>query len=328
METSDSAPDGTAVHRYRLFGVTMASDYPFANPLPRVSGSPDLTFTCTRAPPVLTRSENDVVCSSAKPAGNEEPVQPVRRTGDGYVVHVAGSADFSLFPDRIIAHLSDPALSHMVEISLLGDIFSLWLELRGIRSIHASAVVAGDDAVAFLSTNMGGKTALAAAFLQQGHRLLTDDVLAVEERHGRFLGRPGYPALRMWPDQAKYFVGAYEKLDIVHPVYSKRRIPVGHHGFGTFCPDERPLRVLYLPERQDPDHDISIIPVSRKKAFFSLLSNSFTAGIVEALGGQQERMEFFSRLVRQVPVRRLHYPEGFHHLPRVVAAVREDVSSL
>jgi hypothetical protein len=271
---------------------------------------------------------NKPVNASRSKTDDEKSVTSVQKTDDCYIVHGAGTVDFYVYPDSIIAHLLDPACRYLIEILLLGEIFSLWLELRGIRTIHASAVVVDDNALAFLATNMGGKTGLAAALTQQDHLVLTDDLLPVENRNDDFLARPGYPAMRMWPDQAAHFYGNYEGLEIVHPAYSKRRLVLGSDGFGRFCSEEKPLKVIYVPRRQGPDSGITIEPVSRKDAFFALIQNSFTAGIVETLGLQTQRMDFFIRMVGKVPVRRLSYPEGFHHLPRVVDAVLEDSGSL
>jgi len=313
---------------YRLFGVTMASDYIFANPLPQVYGASDVSFTCRSTSPYPIEGMKKPVYESKSKTDDGECFISIQTMEDCHVVHFPGSVDFYLYSDRIIAHLLDPAYRYMVEILLLGEIFSLWLELRGVRMIHASAAVVDDSAIAFLSTNMGGKSSLAAAFMQQGYPLLTDDIIPVENRHDLFLARSGYPAMRMWPDQANYFLGRYEDLEIVHPEFSKRRILVGPHGFGTFCYEEKPLKVIYVPQRIGSDSDIIIESVSKKKAFFELIQNSFTAGIVEALGLQPQRMNFFTRMVKQIPVRRLIYPEGFHHLSHVVDAVLEDIESL
>lgn len=302
----------------------MASDYLFANPLPRVSGVPDVSFTCTRTSPYLVEGAKKLVYASESKTEDGENLISIHTMDDGYVVHHAKTVDFYLSSDTIIAHLLDPAYGYMVEIMLLGEIFSLWLELRGIPMIHASAAVVDNKAIAFLSSSKGGKSSLAAAFAQQGYEILTDDILPLEDRGDRFLGRPGYPAMRMWPDQAGHFYGDYENLDLVHPELSKRRIPVGPKGFGTFCNEEKALKVIYLPHRLSPDSDISIEPLSKKNAFFVLIQNSFAAGLIELLGLQPQRMDFFSRMVRQVPVRRLNYPEGFHHLSRVVDEVLDD----
>ena len=104
-----------------------------------------------------------------------------------------------------------------MEIRLLGPVFSFWLELQGIPVLHASAVLVEGQAVAFLSSNYGGKTSLAATLMQAGHPLLTDDFLPVERGDGLYLGRPGYPTMRMWPEEAEHFLGSYEDLGLVHP---------------------------------------------------------------------------------------------------------------
>ena len=50
--------------------------------------------------------------------------------------------------------------------------------------------------------------------------------------------------------------------------------------------------------------------------------------ILEAPGVQPPSLDFFTQLVQQVPMRRLIYPSGFEHLPRVREAVLEDVGSV
>jgi hypothetical protein len=317
-----------SMNLYRLFGVNLASDYIFANPLPRVSGVPDLSFTCThRRPHQIMGIKKSIYASEIKTDGGESSVS-IQTMGNFHIVHFPRTVDFYLSSDTIIAHLLDPAYSYMVEILLLGEIFSIWLELQGIRTIHASATVVNDTCIAFLSTNKGGKSSLAAAFTQYGHPILTDDILPIDNRYDLFLAQPGYPAMRMWPDQAEQFVGHFEDLEIVHPGYSKRRILVGPPHFGTFCNEEKTLKVIYVPQRLSSDSDMKIESIPKKNAFFELLQNSFTAGIVEALGLQSQRMNFFSRMVMQVPIRRLQYPEGFYHLSHVVDAVLEDSESL
>jgi hypothetical protein len=313
---------------YRLFGVNLASDYVFANPLPKVSGVPEVSFTCSSSSPCLVDWMKKPVHTSRFLTDDGETVLSIYAMDDCHVCRFAGLVDFYLFPDSIIAHPHDPVYSYMIETLLLGEIFSLWLELKGIRMIHASAIVIDNDAVAFLSFSTGGKSSLAAAFAQQGHLILTDDLLPVEKQHNLFLGRPGYPAMRMWPDQAVHFLGSYEDLECVRPEYAKRRVVIGPHRFGTFCSDEKPLKVMYIPRRLPPGSEISIEPISKKNAFFVLLQNSFSAGIVEALGLHPQRMDFFARMVTQVPVRRLNYPEGFDRLSHVVDAVLDDIESL
>jgi hypothetical protein len=317
---------------YSLYGLNLASDFSFVNRLMRGTGTPDLTFRLVDAPPRTGWEDNRPAFASAPELdGVEESMIYVYRQ-DGYdVLRFTNMADYYLQPGSITCHLLDPACEFLVEIHLLGVTFSLWLELQGIPVLHASAVVVEGRAAVFLATNSGGKSSLAASLIQAGHPLLTDDVLPVERRSVTFRGRPGYPQMRMWPEQARRFLGHYESFEIVHPAFSKRRIPVGDGGLGTFRNQPTPLACLYLPERRDPTEwgtEVEIIPIPHVEALMSLVGQSFVPHTVEALGLQPQRLDFLASLVTQVPMRRIFYPEGFHYLPLVRRAILDDLAVL
>ena len=237
-------------------------------------------------------------------------------------------ADFFLWPEHIFCNLLDPAYGYLVEIQLLGIVLSFWLERQGIPMLHAAASVVENRAFAFLSANRGSKSSLAAALMQSNYPLLTDDILPVGKCYNRFIGHPGYPQMRLWPDQAVYFLGHYQELEHVHPAYSKRRVPVGVDGLGTFCETSKPLACLYLPQRHDPSNGVGAIeigPVSPGDAVIELVRHSFLATIVEAIGLQEERLGFFAQLALQVPMRRILYPSGLEHLPSVREAILKDI---
>ena len=256
------------------------------------------------------------------------PLVSILRVGHWEIIQFTSLIDFYIGTDRIIAHLKDPKYDHLVEIYLLGVVLSYYLERRGVLMLHASAVVVGDSAVAFLATNKGGKSGLASTLMQTGHPLLTDDILPADILIDGVYGRFGYASMRMWPDSAMHFLGHYESLDLVHPELTKRRIPVGLGGFGTFCATSMPLKAIYLPERRETAErgdSIEIESVSPINAVIEMVRNSFIARTVQALGWQPQRLSLFTRLAQQVPMRRLIYPSGFEHLQRVSEAVLIDL---
>ena len=317
---------------YRLFGLALDSDFPFANRLTPAVGAPDLTFTCVPSAPLPGDWEQTTPAyASPYRTDSDESTAYLYRLDGCDVLRFTRVADFYLWPDRIVCHLLDPAYDYLVEIRLLGPVLSFWLERRGIPALHTAAVVVEGRAVGFLSANSGGKSSLAATMMQAGYPLLTDDILPVEHSHGAFVGRAGYPQMRLWPDEARYFLGHHEGLERVHPAYSKRRVLVGTDGFGAFCDVSQPLACLYLPERRDSAEagmEIGITPVSPRDAVIELVRHSFTPRVVEAIGLQAQRLDFFAQMVQQVPMRRLVYPSGFAHLPRVRDAILEDLQTL
>lgn len=312
---------------HRLFGITLASDFPFATHLGVGSGPADLAFNVCPAPPAPAGWEHSPpIYSSPWRTENGESASRLYRAPDFEILQEPGLLDFYLWPGRIACHLLDPRYHFLIELRLLGPVLTHWLESRGIPALHASAAAVNGRTAAFLSTQGGGKTGLAAALMRAGSELLTDDLLPIEEKNGRFVGHAGYPQMRMWPDEAVHFLGGCEGLPLVHPEVSKRRVPVGPDGFGAFCDDPLPLSCLYLPERQlDGDAGIEIREVSPRDALIELVRHSFSPYLVEAAGLQPARFDLFARLVREVPVRRLSYPTGFDRLPAVADAVLRDM---
>lgn len=308
---------------YRLFGLTLASDIPLTAP-PGGDKPADLAFQLSTEPFDCSAAAFRLVYESPRSTSGGESLATLERSDRFERLRFPHGAEFLMAPDRIVAKPPEAGAESVLETRLLGPVLSYWLERRGLPTLHASAVDAGGQAVAFLSSQGGGKTGLAAALMRAGHPLLTDDILPIEERDGIFLGRPGYPQMRMWPDEAGYFLGAFEDLDRVHPALSKRRVPVGSGRFGTFHGSPLPLARLYLPERREGG-SIEIREVSPRDAFIELVRHSFSPNLVEAAGLQAGRTEIFARLVTKVPVRRLLYPSGFEHLEQVAETILRDL---
>jgi hypothetical protein len=313
------------IERYRVYGVTIESDYPFGVPLPLSDAPPDLGFELTRDPPAGVSLAH---CRPLYTEGERDDGRPVfafYALEDRAVVRISGAMDFHCLPDRIVCHLHDPAHSYLMDVALFGMVMSLWLERQGVPTLHASTVRIGDRAVAFLSGRAGGKTSTASACLAAGHTLVSDDLLALTMRAGRVLAQPGYPQMRMWRDQARHFLGSEEAGAPYHPDYEKRRISLGDD-FGSFEAAPAPLSRLYLPERSgDPTAEVTISTMPPRVAVMALIRQSFLPREVVRFGLQAARLEFFARLLLTVPVRRLIVPHGLGELPRVVAAIEADV---
>lgn len=244
-------------------------------------------------------------------------------------IHYTDVATFVLDAASIEGSLHDDGFEFIIEIYLLGFVLSTWLEhFPRLPALHASAVVTPSGTAAFLASNKGGKTSLAAALLRRGARLLTDDVLVVSTTSNAAIGRAGYPQMRMWPDQASHFLRSWESLDLVHPALTKRRIPVAENGLGTFVPEPARVDVVYLPDRIDSEDPscLGISDVPPTEGLLSLLQNSFLGKALEAHPDPAERLLKLQRFVERVRLRRLTYPSGNHLLEEVAAAVEADLA--
>jgi hypothetical protein len=248
------------------------------------------------------------------------------RCGRASAIRFLDHADYYVWPDRIRCHLRRPRDAWLVEVQLLGMVLALWLELRGTPTLHASTAVVDGRAVAFLATKGGGKTTAATALVAAGHQLLVDDLLALAITSSGVIGQPGYPMLRLWPEQADHFVGDHASLPLVHPEFTKRRVEVGS-GFGHFRREPAPLGRIYLPERRDDTGGVVIEPVPSREALIATVRNSFLHDAVHSFGLAGNRLRQLARVLDHVPVRRVSYPNGFDRLPELVAAVEADLAS-
>jgi hypothetical protein len=315
---------------YRLYGITLASDFPFQTPLYRAEGKPDLSFSRVwEAPDAPLPDGADAVFESRYRTEDGRPQVRLYRGDDVHLFRQTGIADWYMWSDRIVCHQHDESATELVELYFLSLLCGFWLESRGNVVLHASAVSVDDRAVVFLATNTGGKTSLATSLMRAGHPLLTDDFLAVsvpEDGEGA-LGHPGFPQMRMWPDLADHFIGAHEHLPHVLPDIRKRRVPVEAEGLGAFCSETRPLARLYLPAREESVSEVVLETVPAQEALIELVRESFLSTVLEKAGLHGRRFHRLATLVRRVPMKRLVYPAGLERLPAVCEAIFADLAS-
>jgi hypothetical protein len=304
---------------HRLFGLTVTSGFPFNIALPPGHGPAELSLSLSAHP--FGHPLSPPLYVSAFRDRNGASLASLYREAPGELLCFPKAGDFRVGSNRIDGYWPR-VQSDLAELRLLGPVMSYWFERNGFTVLHASAVVVDRLAIAFVSSHGGGKSGLAAAMIQAGASLLTDDLLVLEERHDQWEGRPSYPHMRMWPDEAEYFLGSYVDLPSVQKDAEKRSVAIGEGGFGSFLEASAPLDCVYLASRRpETGGGIEIQPVSRSEALIELVRHSFSARLVEAAGLQPARLDRLARLVRAVPVRRLVYPSGFDRLPEVVKSL-------
>jgi hypothetical protein len=322
------------VRTWRLFDLSLASDFPFASALASLgakafapgsdSGRPDLTFSHTGggAPAASDLAGRAALYTTPFRGRDGSPYCRFYRTPAGEALRFAGT-DFHLGAREIHARGTAPAAE--VEEQLLGPVLAFWLEQRGIVALHASAVALDGAAVAFLAPSGAGKSSLAAALVAAGGVLLTDDLLALDHRGGRPHARAGYPQLRLAPSAAARWAGSRAAPPVRDG--DKCRVPVGDGGWGAFCGAPVPLVRLVLPSRGGATAPVELAPLGRREALIELVRHSYVPRLTEAAGLQPARLARLARLVARVPARRLVYPTGHDRLPEVVAALARDLAA-
>jgi hypothetical protein len=175
------------------------------------------------------------------------------------------------------------------EIRLWGIPVGLRLIARGDLSVHAAAIEVDGQAVLLAAPGHFGKTTLAAAFAQAGHRLLSEDVTCV--RPGRAaLVLPGPAIIRLRRDMAPHVqvpgdvVGSDDRLHVV--LHEDAR--------GTGAPV--PLRLILLLRMGDGAPELQRLPAAQAirdlwSLNFKLPTDASRAACFSALADLASRVE-------------------------------------
>src|SRR5438105_3551225 len=176
---------------YAVFGLRVASEIELPE-LPRGTGRADVTIRRGPTPDLIADPVIEGVLYQAAPGRLRLTVPNVATflATDGTDVVVAAQPD---------------ATPEEVRLFLYGSVLGAILQQRGILTLHASAVTDGDRAILFAGASGRGKSTLAAAFLDLGYQLLSDDVVAIRTDPDRAaMAAPAYPEIKLWTDSLEH----------------------------------------------------------------------------------------------------------------------------
>ncbi len=83
--------------------------------------------------------------------------------------------------------------------------------------------------MAFLGDHAFGKSSLAACFLENGHRLLTDDLLILQESSDGILAYPGPPRIKLFSRIASRLLGHTLNRVPMNADTDKLILPIDEH---------------------------------------------------------------------------------------------------
>jgi len=184
---------------------------------------------------------------------------------------------------------------------LLGPVMGFVMLLRGVVCLHASAIAIEDKAIALVGPAGSGKSTTAAAFAERGYRVLAEDVVTIDDLFDRFLVRPGYPCIRLWPSGVKALYGSETHLPKLTPNWDKCYLDLTQQ----FQGEPLPLAAIYqLGERRHDACAPFIETLDRTEGLMSLIANTYATKLMDKEMRARE-FELLTRVVSHVPVRRV-----------------------
>ncbi len=328
---------------YSVSGLTLECN----RPLPRLTAIPEsrradgtrtlgerLRVELGSFPPEILRTPEEewrpyFESSFVNDKGEPELTVSVTAAGDHYRFLFDGGVRFLVDRQgrRLWVRWSEHNAFEDVLSCLFGIVLSFVLRLRGVISLHASAVVIDGRAVALAGSAGAGKSTSAAAFAQRGYPVLTDDVTVVKPVAGNYLVQPDRHELKLWPETVAMLFGSVEALPRWSPNWDKHYLDLKLHGLPTEC-TPRPLAAVYLLDGEPlapVEPEIRELPGT--DGFMALLANSLVTRLLDREMRIQE-FDLLTRLCETVPVRRLHKPESGLPPPELCELVAGDFRRL
>lgn len=249
-------------------------------------------------------------------------------TGDYFIRYTHGLA-FRLNAElsRVCVLRTRPMSDEDVALFLLGPVLGIVLRLRGVTSLHASAVEIGGRAVAFVGTPGAGKSTTAAIFAQNGCSMLTDDIVALEKQGPHFLVHPGYPFLNLLPRSLALLHGSTEASDGSDHDAEKHRVMLDGSE-RRFQKEALPLGGIYfLGERSNDASTTTVNAISPQEALIALVSNTYANRMLDQEMRARE-FDALGELVRSVPMRRVVATARAANLDDFFQVIREDAATM
>jgi hypothetical protein len=226
---------------------------------------------------------------------------------------------------RILGRRLDESSDESFQVYMLGQALSFALVKQGLEPLHATVVVLDDQAVAFLGDHAFGKSSLAACFLESGHRLLTDDLLILQESSDGILAYPGPPRIKLFSRIASRLLGHTPNRVPMNADTDKLILPLDEH---RRCARPVPLKAIYslaAPRDGCRTPRVSVEMLTPREAFVELVKGTFNRRLVSP---QRLARQFgaMSSLTMRVSMRKLTYPRTIDWLQEVQRVVIADLA--
>lgn len=320
---------------YQVYGLTLRSNQllPGLKPFDESKDVCDISIHQTR---IWEESPMPVPLSTWQPNSKHPRLQTAILKEETYLLlsfigDKQAYAEFVINPngEQVWMAVGEGANQRYVTSLLLGIVLGCILRIRGITCLHGNTVIVDNQAITILGAKGAGKSTTTAALLQQGTRLLADDVAVLLEQENSFFVQPGYPGLRLYEEVATQLYGSYEHLEVLTPkpeIWQAKRSLCLLEDTKPFPQNAIPLAAIYILEERSSDiKSMSIESVSPTTGLFSLMQNTFVDWMLNQTGKNNE-FRVLSRLATQIPIRVVKRPDNLAMLLEICEGILDDLN--
>ncbi|WP_263784459.1 hypothetical protein [Salinibacter grassmerensis] len=301
-------------HLYSAFGINISSDV-------RI--------------PELNAKRKGPIHAEIKYGSMESPSLPdrkysskVTREGEGFLCYIKSIGGVKVCDDRrIIVSPEKGAEEKGFRFLVSGIAIGLLLHLRGLVTLHASAVVIEGRAVAFVGRSGMGKSTTAAALHSRGHPIITDDLLVLDTTGGSVQAYPGFPHLKLTPESIVKSVNKdpdrIPKIDPGGPKHS-------FEAEKNFVDEPLPLQCMYVLDYKEDENRPNGFSapfseaITGKDACIELVRNSYVGRLLPEEAVTPHHLKRSAEIAQSVPVRRLRREKSLSALSSLAAFIEQE----
>ncbi len=287
---------------YRAYGLNFNSDVELPWPAAAPGGEPDVAIRRGAVPPTLGSPVDERGCWQAKPGA--------------YLLAVDGASRWLATEGGRQVRVAPASTGGDIGVHLLDSVLAACLQMRGILTLHASAIATAEGAVLFVGSVGIGKSTLAAALVDRGYSLLADGIVGVVvDGGGMPMALGGFPLIRLWAD-------AIDALDESWGQDAGAPIRPGIENYPVparrFRAEACAVRTVYVLS-STADTEVVIEPLPPVRAVAALIRNTFRLRHLRGLGEQDNHLLAVAAVSRQAETAHLVRP-GAHCPPAALAA--------
>jgi hypothetical protein len=225
---------------------------------------------------------------------------------------------------RITGRPLDHASWQAFHTYLLGQVLSHAMLKQGIEPLHSTVFVIDGAAVAVIGDSGYGKSTLAAAFLQAGYPLLTDDLLILKEEGNGFSAYPGLPRIKLFPEIATTLFGEHIRGTPMNRLTPKLIIPLDHNQSYRATAVLKAIYLLGRGATGSRPNSARITRLPQRRAFLELVKNTYNRDVIQPWRLKCQ-FDLATKVASRVPVKLLSYPRILASLPSVREAIFSDL---
>ncbi|CAH1222693.1 hypothetical protein PAECIP111892_05176 [Paenibacillus auburnensis] len=208
-----------------------------------------------------------------------------------------------------------------VRLYILGSCMGVLLMQKKILPLHGSALVLDNKAYALVGRSGAGKSTLASYLMDQGHLLVSDDVIPVMVQEGQPLAVPGYPQQKLWQQSLDY-MGMNSSL--YRPLFereTKFAVPV----HDRFQAEPLPLAGIFELAVSEEEGPVTVQPISGMERFHTLFNHTYQKAMVDRIGIREWHFGMLASFVNRLPMYRMTRPKQGFSAPQQTSLIFDTI---